>query len=257
MRSTSAAAASDSLGARGTAWIRALPPEKAGGATELTPAVAPSRSTNPATAARSAREGPWGWPNAATTSTGSVPPPSCLEASSLPTRTSLPLGNWVSAWVPVCSDSAGIARVSSTAETATIALQGCAITRAVQPTQKRLGPRPAVAAAGSAAGRRKTVCLKKRSTRPTMPPGRTRSPSIAISAGSSVVAVRIETATTVIAPSAIERSAWLSTIHSPASEMITARPEKLTAKPEVASASERAPRPGRDRLRAPPGSGRG
>ena len=73
-----------------------------------------------------------------------------------------------------------------------------------------------------------------------MPPGRTRSPSIAISAGSSVVAVRIETATTVIAPSAIERSAWLSTIQSPASETITARPEKATARPEVASASARA-----------------
>ena len=73
-----------------------------------------------------------------------------------------------------------------------------------------------------------------------MPPGITRSPSIAIRTGSRVVAVRIETATTVIAPSAIERSAWLSTIHSPASETITARPEKVTARPEVASASERA-----------------
>ncbi len=61
-----------------------------------------------------------------------------------------------------------------------------------------------------------------------------------------MVAATIETATTVIAPSAIERSAWLSTIQRPASETITARPEKLTARPEVESASARAssgPRP--------------
>ena len=54
------------------------------------------------------------------------------------------------------------------------------------------------------------------------------------------VAVRIETATTVIAPSAIERSAWLSTIQRPARETITARPEKVTARPEVESACARA-----------------
>ena len=68
----------------------------------------------------------------------------------------------------------------------------------------------------------------------------TRSPSIAINTGSSVIAVRIETATTTIAPSAIERSAWLWTIQRPASETITARPEKVTARPDVASACERA-----------------
>ena len=121
-----------------------------------------------------------------------------------------------------------------------MATQGWAITRRVHPSQKRLAAGAAGTAAGSATGRRRTRCLRKRSTRPTTPPGRTRSPSIAISAGSSVIAVRIETATTVIAPSAIERSAWLSTIQRPAREMITASPEKLTARPEVASASERA-----------------
>ena len=52
--------------------------------------------------------------------------------------------------------------------------------------------------------------------------------------------MRIETATTVIAPSAIERSAWLSTIQRPAREMITANPEKVTARPEVESESARA-----------------
>ena len=110
------------------------------------------------------------------------------------------------------------------------------MTRVVQRSQKRL----ARSAAAAPAGRRKTRCLTKRRPRPTIPPGRTRSPSIAISAGSSVVAVRIETATTVIAPSAIERSAWLSTIQRPARETITARPEKVTARPEVESASARA-----------------
>jgi hypothetical protein len=44
-----------------------------------------------------------------------------------------------------------------------------------------------------------------------------------------------ETATTSIAPSAIERRAPLPTIHSPASE-ITAIPQKATARPEVGSA---------------------
>ena len=90
-----------------------------------------------------------------------------------------------------------------------------------------------------------------------MPPGMTRSPSIAISAGSSVVAVRIETATTVIAPSAIERSAWLSTIQRPASETITAIPEKATARPEVASASDAGALAVAPVARAPRGSGRG
>ena len=102
------------------------------------------------------------------------------------------------------------------------------MTRVVQRTQK-------ASRSGRSPPRRKTP-----STLATIPPGSTRSPSIAISTGSNVVAVRIETATTVIAPSAIERSAWLSTIHSPARETITARPEKATARPEVESASARA-----------------
>jgi hypothetical protein len=51
--------------------------------------------------------------------------------------------------------------------------------------------------------------------------------------------------TTIIAPSAMERSAWLSTIQIPASEMITARPEKKTDRPEVDSAAARASSGGR------------
>ena len=68
----------------------------------------------------------------------------------------------------------------------------------------------------------------------------TRRPSSAISAGSSVVAASTATATTSIAPSAIERIAVLSSIHSPASEMITVNPENSTATPEVAIATARA-----------------
>ena len=55
-----------------------------------------------------------------------------------------------------------------------------------------------------------------------------------------MVATTIAIATTIIAPSAIERRAWFWTIQSPASEMITARPEKVTATPEVERASARA-----------------
>ena len=156
----------------------------------------------------------------------------------MPTRTSLSLGNCSSASVPVSIESTGMASRSRTAAEPVAASHGRAMTRRVQRSQKPGRSVPAAAAPGC--GRRKSRCLTKRRTRATIPPGITRSPSIAISAGSSVVAVRIETATTVIAPSAIERSAWLSTIQRPASETITARPEKVTARPEVESASARA-----------------
>ena len=68
----------------------------------------------------------------------------------------------------------------------------------------------------------------------------TRWPSSEISAGSRVTAASIATATTRIAPSAIDRIAVLSTIHSPASETITVSPLNSTASPEVASATPRA-----------------
>ena len=60
-----------------------------------------------------------------------------------------------------------------------------------------------------------------------------------------MAAPSIATATTSIAPSAIERIAWLSTIHRPASDTITVTPEKSTARPEVAIATERASSSGR------------
>ena len=248
-RSTSARVASDSLGVLGVAWTRTLPAAKAGGATELIPGVAPSVRAKPATAAR-----PPGAilepPKEATICTGSVPPPRCFEASSLPTRTSLPLGNWASASVPVSIESSGIARVSRIADTPITARQGWAMTRAVHLTQKEsIPPSPLLSWVAKESDPLKTRRTKPR-TLATTPPGSTRSSSIAISAGSSVVAVRIETATTVIAPSAIERSAWLSTIHRPASETITARPEKVTARPDVASASARAASWSRPRARS-------
>ena len=61
-----------------------------------------------------------------------------------------------------------------------------------------------------------------------------------ISAGSSDADATSDTATTRIAPSAIERMALLSTIHRPASDTITVRPENSTAIPEVAIARARA-----------------
>ena len=152
----------------------------------------------------------------------------------MPTRTSLSFGNWATASVPVSSESTGIARVRSTALAPITAVQGRAMTACDQRSQK------GVPSERSRSGRRKTLCLMKERTLATTPPGMTRSPRVAIRTGSSVVAVRIETATTVIAPSAIERSAWLSTIQRPARETITARPEKVTASPEVDSAWARA-----------------
>ena len=61
-----------------------------------------------------------------------------------------------------------------------------------------------------------------------------------MSTGSSVTAARTETATTMIAPIAIERIVVESTRNSPANEIITVRPEKVTARPEVRSAMRRA-----------------
>ena len=101
----------------------------------------------------------------------------------------------------------------------TTASTGRRMTAAVQPFQNAEPP-------GSGA--------RRRAKRPGLA---TRLPS---SSGSSVAAPSIATATTSIAPSAIERIAWLSTIHRPASDTITVRPEKSTASPEVAIATERA-----------------
>ena len=67
-----------------------------------------------------------------------------------------------------------------------------------------------------------------------------RRPSSESSAGSRVTAVRIASATTMIAPVAIDRITVESTRNSPASAMITVRPEKTTAMPEVRIAILRA-----------------
>ena len=58
-------------------------------------------------------------------------------------------------------------------------------------------------------------------------------PSTAIAAGRNVIAARIATATTMIAPIAIERMVVESTRNSPASEIITVTPLNATARPEV------------------------
>ena len=78
------------------------------------------------------------------------------------------------------------------------------------------------------------------STDQTGPPASTRWPRMRIIAGSRTTAASTATRTTTIAPSAIERSVWLSITQRPASEITTAMPEKATASPEVASASARA-----------------
>ena len=68
----------------------------------------------------------------------------------------------------------------------------------------------------------------------------TRRPNRLISTGSSVTAASTEIATTMIAPTAMERIVVESTSQSPASETITVTPEKATASPEVRNASRRA-----------------
>ena len=59
-------------------------------------------------------------------------------------------------------------------------------------------------------------------------------------AGKRVTAPRIEKATTMIAPIAIERSTLELIRNSPASEIITVTPEKATAMPDVRMATRRA-----------------
>ena len=59
-------------------------------------------------------------------------------------------------------------------------------------------------------------------------------------AGSSVTAASMETATTMIAPIAIERMVVESTSQRPASDTITVIPEKSTARPEVRRETRRA-----------------
>ena len=74
----------------------------------------------------------------------------------------------------------------------------------------------------------------------TRPRAYARRPSSRISTGRKVIAARIETATTTIAPMAIERIVVESTRKSPASEIITVTPLKSTATPDVRSAVRRA-----------------
>ena len=126
--------------------------------------------------------------------------------------------------------SSGAASASRIAVVAVTASTGCRMTRSVQRCQNPGPP------SGRAARRRATSPVKL-NRRPRV---WTRRPSRRISTGSSVVAARMATATTSIAPSAIERIAVLSIIHSPASEMITVRPLNSTARPDVAIATARA-----------------
>ncbi len=92
-------------------------------------------------------------------------------------------------------------------------------------------------------GRRRRVRTMRHRTpasTPRRPRAYARLPSTLISTGSSVTAARIEIATTMIAPIAIERIVVESTSQRPASERITVMPEKVTASPDVRSASRRA-----------------
>ena len=169
---------------------------------------------------------------AATTRRGSAPPPLASAMSSTPTTTSWSSGNCVErAGTHLQSKGPG-SRAPGGRRRAADGEPGRRITRLVHRCQKvESGVGAVDRRAGGAVG---TVCAGGSGpTRHAMPPASTRWPRRRISVGSSTTAATIAIPTTIIAPSAIERNAWLSTIQIPASEMITAIPEKTTESPEV------------------------
>jgi hypothetical protein len=161
------------------------------------------------------------------TCTGLDAPGSLARTAALaPTIASASAGNWRVEPTPVSSDSVGAASPRSTAAASSSDSTGRRMTRRVQRAQK---------------SRRRKTSRARRPSAPANRPGATARRFIsAISAGSSVADASMETATTRIAPSAIERIAWFGTSHSPASDSITVIPEKSTATPDVAMARARA-----------------
>ena len=98
-----------------------------------------------------------------------------------------------------------------------------------------------MATAAEVTGRRVTAALQRRQSRcPVRRVAYARLPSSRISSGSSSTATATAIVTTIIAPAAMDRSAVFRTSRSPASEMTTATPEKITATPEVDIALTRA-----------------
>jgi hypothetical protein len=106
--------------------------------------------------------------------------------------------------LPKSSDIAGTASASSTAAVRSAETQGRRVTAAVQLSQK-----PRRCRSGSVEPRRRRRVRAIRISRPKITPRRPRAyarlPSTFIRTGSRLTAARIETATTMIAPIAIER----------------------------------------------------
>jgi hypothetical protein len=159
-------------------------------------------------------------------------------AASKPWRVSLSLGNWYSAPLLVDIQIAGVARSRRTTIPAATAGTGRRMTAPAQRAQKPGGSGASGRVEpGRLGDRERRMSPRIANTRPRV---YARWPSSEISAGSSVAAATTDTATTRIAPSAIERRAVASTIHRPASDTMTVTPEKATATPEVDSATARA-----------------
>ena len=132
--------------------------------------------------------------------------------------------------MPKSSDSAGTASASSTALASPAESHGRRITSSDQRSQKL------VSRSRFGRTRRYSPPVKE-----TIRPGSSaRRPSSAISAGSSVTAEMIDSATTTIAPIASEWIAVESIRNSPASEISTVTPEKTTVAPDVRIATSSA-----------------
>ena len=123
----------------------------------------------------------------------------------------------------VCIPNAGSARITSTPAEATAETSGRRSTRSRMAPQKRESP-----------------SLRLRRCRKGILPFSTRSPSQERRAGSTVSEPATAMATTMIVPTAIEVQIAVPPKKSPASAMMTVRPEMRTARPDVAAAASSA-----------------
>ena len=140
------------------------------------------------------------------------PAPRTSCAAFTPASVSLPFGNWRSAPSPVLIPSSGAASANSTNNARASDTRGWPTTTSLQ--------RRNAAAFGFA--------------------GPMRRPNSDNNAGSSVEHASIATNTTMIAPTAIDRTAAVGTTSSAASASTTAKPLNSTAVPDVAIAVARA-----------------
>ena len=175
-----------------------------------------------------------------TSRVSSVPCGHFSLSSLIPATPSIESGNAVMSVIPVRSWRTGSARTRRSVTDRTVISTGRAITPLTRVAQK---PVPS-----GRAPRQSSQRSADRPQRRTGPNGRllashgsqvagrprlTRSPRMASVAGRNVRLPMTETSTTEIVPIAIEVNSDTPRVINPASEIITARPEKKTARPAV------------------------